>query len=1486
MSNRFLDRNGHRLLLLLILVIAVALRLYGQDWDDGHYLHPDERFIASVSSGRVAFPEVSELDSLFDPASSPINPRRDGDDGEPLSFAYGTLPVYVQGVASWTLNLVSDRDWSNYDNLYRVGRTLSVLMDLATLIFTYLIARRLFTANAALIAAALYALLVLPIQLSHFFTVDVWLTAFVTGALWALIRYVDRPTLTNSLIVGAFVGCACATKASIPSLLVLTVLVYALVFFRSRNRSDIVAASVAGALVALAAFTLFEPYALLRWDAFSEDIRNQARIVQGEFDVPFTRQFIGLTPGLYELKNLFAFTTGPAFILVGLAGTLWGGIAAFRRRDLALAIVPAWVIAYVPILLYTEARFLRYALPILPALAILGAGLFAFALRDVRWRQPARVAAGVTLAVTAIWAFGFVSIYGRENPRLDASKWIYENVPPGSTLAAETWDDALPLRIDDQFAGQYTIQSLDIYSDQPPEEKTDYLYETLASNDFIVMSSDRVIESVDNLPWRYGVQNEYYRRLLDGQLGYRLVYDGPLRPELFGYRYDDSSADESFTVYDHPRVRIFEKVEQLSADEFRSRLLWGINQPWEPTRTPSEQWLRLDQPVDEIDTTADASYNGFATGRGWFALLPWLAALEVIGLAALPLAAALFRNSPDRGALSARLLGVLVVGWFVWFGASVGFWPSTTWTVLIIVTLVGLAGWGWTWRARQRGAANLPALPSGKIYALSSALYLGIFALLLSFRAIYPDFWQTYLGGEKPFELAYLRAIARSTSFPAYDPWFADGIINYYYYGWHLVAMVTKLSGVGVSLGFQFATPTIAALLATQVAALGFIIRGAVLRSGRRAVGIATAAGALLLVMFAGNLDAIRQVAELGISGADQFDFWGSTRVIEYTINEFPYFSLIWADVHPHVINMPVIVLLLTLLLQVALNLRRAAAPSNSILPAAPLTIGICALVLGTIIATNTWDAPLAIALVLATFVYAGLLVSRWVAMTMAACGLAVVALGFALFAPYHSRFYSVAKGVAIADAGSALGEFLLVWGIPLAVIGLVMLSAALHCVRERRDVRDAWLAPVFLLLPAALLLLNDLFQTNSLLNRMYDDWPPSLGSMLIATALTVTVVAVSAAATRPTRFHPLALALVGLLVIVAGGLVLGRPAAGLAFGFAAGSAMFAIATWRIPSSFFPWAMIVVASLTVASVEVVYVVDDLQNGPWQRMNTVFKFSLFAWLLFGSAAGILLVRLWDASLRLGGTAISHQPLGIVARPEHDVRTGRVRECLARAPALALVLPFAATAIVLLGLVYPVFGTPTRLEQTMPTTPSAPSLDGYAWMKEGWILNATGERVDFSGDLQAIDWLNEHATDGNPVIVEAAIGPYRGNGSRISSATGLPAVIGWDRHQRQQRYPEGITRRMSDVETLYNTTDLQEKMELLRRYRARYVIVGDVERLWNPEESPAPYASAAGLAAFEALVGNGLSIAFDAEGTRIYQVDDFPMLEPAPGAYRDL
>ena len=183
------------------------------------------------------------------------------------------------------------------------------------------------------------------------------------------------------------------------------------------------------------------------------------------------------------------------------------------------------------------------------------------------------------------------------------------------------------------------------------------------------------------------------------------------------------------------------------------------------------------------------------------------------------------------------------------------------------------------------------------------------------------------------------------------------------------------------------------------------------------------------------------------------------------------------------------------------------------------------------------------------------------------------------------------------------------------------------------------------------------------------------------------------------------------------------------------------------------------------------------------------------------------------------------------------------------------------------------TEPRLEQRF--TPGTPvgSLNAFAWMETGRVPvvgSSAYDAIAYAGDADAIAWFFANVS-GAPVIAEASIGPYRCNGSRISSATGLPTIIGWERHEQQQRYPDTLPARVADVKTLYTSPDPDEKAAILRKYNVEYVVVGDLERVYPVNDNDCtPTGSPAGIEAFDAMVGTTLEVAHASRGTTIYRV----------------
>jgi len=179
-----------------------------------------------------------------------------------------------------------------------------------------------------------------------------------------------------------------------------------------------------------------------------------------------------------------------------------------------------------------------------------------------------------------------------------------------------------------------------------------------------------------------------------------------------------------------------------------------------------------------------------------------------------------------------------------------------------------------------------------------------IFALV---RAFSPEIYFT--GGEKLGEFGFLNAILRSGSFPPYDPYFGGEPIQYYYFGHLIIANIIKLTGISPEVGFNLATASLFALSVQIAYGLGLKL------NRHRMYAVIT----VVFILILGNLSGIIQFLIQHASdpySAIYFNYWHASRIIPDTINEFPYFSFLHGDLHPHMIAIPFKILLLTLFLQ------------------------------------------------------------------------------------------------------------------------------------------------------------------------------------------------------------------------------------------------------------------------------------------------------------------------------------------------------------------------------------------------------------------------------------------------------------------------------------------------------------------------------------------------------------------------------------------
>jgi len=826
-----------------------------------------------------------------------------------------------------------------------------------------------------------------------------------------------------------------------------------------------------------------------------------------------------------------------------------------------------------------------------------------------------------------------------------------------------------------------------------------------------------------------------------------------------------------------------------------------------------------------------------------FYVVIWWLIVGILGWLVWPLAFCLFRNLPDRGYAFVKSLGLLLVSYVFWL-LSNGDFLGNTWGGIVFAALVvaALSGAYYRWR---RCALDTTGDDENGLWDWLRANWRLVLAVELVFavafggwtlyRAYTPDIAAT----EKPMEFAFLNAILRSDRFPPYDPWMSGYAISYYHFGYIMVAMLTRLSGVPPSYAFNLGIALLFALTVTGAYGVVYnLVAAAGQGRGRkgRAIGYGVLGG--VFVALVGNLEGVFEVLySRGLGSATfwkwldvkelvargqvtgrWFDmgggwwWWRASRVIhdktllgisQEVIDEFPFFSFILGDMHPHVLALPFVLLCLALAFNL-LRSRRALDWVDYVLYA------IC---LGGLGFLNTWDFPIYLFVVLVAYAvnryrHQGRLSQDWVREVIT-CAIVLFGLGLLLYAPFWVTFRSQAGGLLPNLFNvTRLHQYLLMFGTFIFVVLAFLVALASDLWRAGRLDGNALLRqglplwavvatsfPFLLVISIAPLVLTA--RGRQYVQGVLNSEPVRtvLGAQTLSSLLAKSV---SLRLADPWLFLMLS-ATIALVIFLA--LRILSPGE---------------SDDRRPSSSNLFALIMIGTglLLTFVVEFVYLRDTFGT----RMNTIFKFYYQAWVLLGlaSAYGVWYVLENWGERRPGG---ERYVFGV-----------------------GCVLLLAAS------LVY----TMTAGYSRAGGFKGQPTLDGLAYV-----------RRHEPDEYAAIQWLNAHGA-GNPVIVEAVGGSFT-TFARISSRTGLPTVLGWSGHELQWRGSgEEAARRERDVDEIYSGQDLQRTLELLEKYDVTYVYVGPLER--------GKY-SAASLEKFDTL----LDVVFQQGAVTIYR-ESRPPLAP--------
>ena len=366
----------------LILLVAAAFRLNAlETWDGDSHQHPDERFMTIVASS-VSIP--SSIGEYFNTAHSSLNPYANGQS----NYAYGQLPLTLTRWVAEALPVCPGcTPFTSYDRVDQVGRALSALADLGTIIFAWLLARRVFGLRTAHLTALLLAITVLHIQLSHFFAVDTFATCFAAGALLFGQRAWQRESLVDALPGRRLRGLRDGLEGQRPVAAAPWSAWCSFSKTRAPNaaavlrRSDGLRRHASRRLLHLPCDrAVCVPRCPAVWGLrlnpqWFADKAYQVEVSSGTVDVPFMIQWAGTAPYTFALQNIVQWAMGPALgiaCIVGLAVACWRLVRGHTQEREALLVI-LWTVVNLLYFGGQFAKYLRYLLPAYFAIAILAA---------------------------------------------------------------------------------------------------------------------------------------------------------------------------------------------------------------------------------------------------------------------------------------------------------------------------------------------------------------------------------------------------------------------------------------------------------------------------------------------------------------------------------------------------------------------------------------------------------------------------------------------------------------------------------------------------------------------------------------------------------------------------------------------------------------------------------------------------------------------------------------------------------------------------------------------------------------------------------------------------------------------------------------------------------------------------------------------------------------------------------------------------------
>jgi hypothetical protein len=547
-----LDAAADRRLAWVCVVAAVAtggaLRFTNLDWDLGFLLHPDEyNLIAAAARWNLDW------------------------GSDPGFYAYGglslALPLLIAKASAWLDPAVDPLALQILSGAMRLA---SACASTIVIVIAAALARLAFVGPLApwmsALTAWLVALDVAQVQAAHFGTTDSMLVLALLALCMLAALYLrgDLASTTFVGLTGAILGLAIGLKVT-AVLFALVPATAMLLRWRQCGLGRLCILALSGAALVVVFLVLTSPHIVLYPSEFLATMKFEGDVVAGRADVFWTFQFRDAPLVLFAIAQM-PWLHGPFVPGLGFAGILVLLFQALRRQERAIPLLPAAVFAavYYIYICGLSAPFVRYLLPPAPLLIVAAVWIVNEITRPISgggYSRKSGIVVGALLCASGLWCAAFTSVYAREDTRIQASRWLRQQIVPGSRILIEPHDNRLPLPVGASTSFvEDVLPLLDPYRPELVQVFADKIWWA----DYIVVATRRHSHVLPRLPARFPVACAYYRALFKGDLGTAPVVEFESQPKVLGITVSTERAEETFQVFDHPTVRIFRNDRTLS----------------------------------------------------------------------------------------------------------------------------------------------------------------------------------------------------------------------------------------------------------------------------------------------------------------------------------------------------------------------------------------------------------------------------------------------------------------------------------------------------------------------------------------------------------------------------------------------------------------------------------------------------------------------------------------------------------------------------------------------------------------------------------------------------------------------------------------------------------------------------------------------------------------------------------------------------------